>query len=215
MTYNLVAADTLNTQRIDDLRAIYESAYAAVERAPWTSVRAYATSTEDVLALVHGDAPVGFALLRGLADTHTVFLRYFAIDPAQRGHGLGAHFWQLLIAHARGRGYRQLVWDVAAPDEPTIETTEHDVRLRRIGCVERAGGSLVPLGEYGDASDPDPPLTSVPMRLVATSLRHGTDPMDARALGRLALDVYAYRSELAIEAADSRTSLDSIPDYDP
>lgn len=215
MTYDLVAASALDAQQLERLRAIYEGGYASDERAPWTGVRANRPGTEDALALVRGDDPVGFALLRGLADTHSVFLRYLAIDPAHRGHGLGAHFWQLLTVRAREQGYRQLVWDIAAPEEGSGEADERDTRLQRIGFVERTGGSLVPVGEYDEAYDSDAGITSVPMRLMATSLGDRPEPIDARALRRLALDVYAYRYELALEAADPRAPLDSVSDYDP
>ena len=212
MTYELVAANTLNTERIQELRAIYEGGYAAHERAPWSRIDARLQDNDAALALVRDDSPVGFALLRGTPDTNRAFVRYLAIDPAQRGHDLGARFWQLLSAFARDEGYRQLVWVATSVDDQGPGRDEGETRPLRIGFLERAGGALVPVGAYTDDHAAPTDSHAVPMGLVATVLGEPAGPIDSRALRRLALDVYAYRYELAVEAAGVRTSIDWVPD---
>lgn len=210
MTYELVAADTMNTEQIRDLRAIYEGAYTD-EHASWSRVYTNRPSSEVPLALVSGDVAVGFVLLRGVADGELVFVRYLAIAPGQRGHGLGAHFWQLLTAYAIRRGYRRLVWDVGPTGEPSNESDEPATLPDRIGLHERTGGALLPIGEYADAAAGT--NRSAPVRLLATSLGDAA-PIDARTLGRLALDVYAYRYEIALESA-VRAPPGSIAEHEP
>ncbi|MDN5856541.1 MAG: GNAT family N-acetyltransferase [Actinomycetia bacterium] len=200
MTYELVAADTLNAEQVHDLRAIYEGGYTVADRAPWRRVYANRLSTDHALALVRGDTAAGFALLRAPSDAGYALLRYFVIDPSQRGHGVGARFWHLVTAYASKHGHRRLIWDVAAPDDPAAETDERASQRGRIGIHERAGGSLVPIGEYDDGDTADSPPQAVAMRLVATSLGEGMDTIDARGLRRIAMDVCAHRYEFAIEA---------------
>lgn len=212
MTYDLVAADTLSVEQTRDLRAIYEVGYAAGERAPWAQISARSRS-DNALALVRGDVPAGFALLRGTRDEGQVFLRYLVIDPGERGHGLGAHFWQLITAYASSRGHRQLIWDVPAARTSPGDPAGDDSPPRRIGLFEDPRGSLRPIGEYTTASGG--PTWTVPMRLLATALDGEADPIDLR---RIALDVQAYRHEIELEAGETHpatTPFDSVAEYDP
>ena len=198
MTYELVTADTLDTPQHETLRAIYEGGYAAGERAPWRRVCTQRVDSDDAVALLRGDEPVGFAALRGLTGSEHVFLRYLVIDAAHRGQGLGAHFWSLLTSYAGRRGFRRLVWDVVVTDAPTDEDG-HAATPQRIGFYERAGGSLVPIGEYAD--DSAERIRSTPVRLMTTAVDGSEDAIDERELRRLALDVYAYRYQLTADSA--------------
>lgn len=208
MTYELVAADTLNAEQVNDLRQIYEGGYAAADRAPWSRVCAYRLTTEHALALLHGDVATGFALLRTPSDADYALLRYLVIDPPQRGHGVGARFWQLVTAYARRHGFRQLVWDVAAPDQPAGESDMRGTTPGRVGIHERADGSLVPIGEYDDADASGGTDQAVPMRLVATTLGGADDTLDARTLRRIAMDVCAHRYDFAVESSDERSPIE-------
>ena len=207
MTYELVAADTLNPEQVGDLRTIYEDGYAVADRAPWSRVYAHRNATEHALALLHGDVATGFAFVRTPHDADYALLRYFAIDPSRRGRSLGARFWQRICAYASGLGCRLLVWDVAAPDRSAGDTSGAAAGNGHVGIHERPDGSLVPVGEYADANGSDGPHRTVAMRLVATSLSDGSDVLDARALRRIAMDVCSQRYESAIEAPGERPSL--------
>lgn len=212
MTYRLVLADTLDFEQTQELRRIYEGGFAAHLRAPWPEVGPGRLTNEDALALVRGDEPVGFALVRALADTGRIFLRYLVIDGRQRGRGIGRVLWQRLTGYTAERGFALLIWDVEHPDEPAIEPEERDVRLRRIGFYERLGGSLLPIGEYVNPHEHDDVTLWVPMRLMATSLDGSAVPTDARGLRQLALDVYAHRYALGEEASVVRATLAAIGD---
>lgn len=212
MSYQLVSADTLDAEQTHGLRQIYEGGFAEQLRAPWSEIVPDRATNEDALALVLGGEPVGFALVRALADTGRVFLRYLVIDGRQRGRGIGGILWQHLTAYVRRRGFSMLIWDVEHPDEPAIDPDEREVRLRRIGFYERLGGSLLPIGEYVNPHEHDGATLWVPMRLMATSLDGGTVPTDVRGLRQLALDVYAHRYRLGGETAVVRATLDAIDD---
>lgn len=210
MSYQLVSADTLDAEQTHGLKTIYEGGFAEQLRAPWSEIVAERADTEDALALVRRDEPVGFALVRALADTGRVFLRYLVIDGRQRGRGIGGILWQHLTAYVRRRGFSMLIWDVEHPDEPAIEPAEREVRLRRIGFYERLGGSLLPIGEYVNPHAHESGTLWVPMRLMATSLDGGTVPTDVRGLRRLALDVYAHRYRLGDDEPVVRATLATL-----
>jgi GNAT superfamily N-acetyltransferase len=65
-------------------------------------------------------------------------LRWFLVDPAARGHGLGARLLDEAIAFGRDRGYRSIVlWTVSA-----LEAAARLYRAKGFARTERKPGRL-------------------------------------------------------------------------
>lgn len=210
MTYELVSADTLDAEQSLQLRHIYEGGFPELLRAPWDEIGPGRLANEDSLALMSDGVPVGFALVRELADTGRIFLRYLVVDGERRNRGIGAELWRQLTEFAAKRGFSLLIWDVEHPDEPEIEPEERSIRQRRIGFYERLGGSLLPIGEYVNPHEHQGETHWVPMRLMATALDGTPLPTDIGELRQLALDVYTYRYRLSDDSAAVRATLAAI-----
>jgi GNAT superfamily N-acetyltransferase len=194
--YRLEPVETLSPAALAVLRRIYEEGFPPHERAGFAAVTAERRDDELALALVDDGQPAGFAMLRPLGDTGWIYLRYFVVDSAQRGQGLGGLLWEQLTARLRQEGYTLLVLDVDDPDEPGRDPAEVEIRHRRIRFYQRHGASLLPVTGY---RTPDVAAASIgrrsagwsPMRLITAPLS-GVAP-DA---GSIVEAVYRYRWEL-------------------
>jgi hypothetical protein len=111
-------------------------------------VTAQRRDDELALALVRDGQPSGFAMLRPLGSTGWIFLRYFVVDEAQRGQGLGGLLWEQLTARLEDAGFTLLVFDIDDPDEPGCESGEAGLRFRRLRFYQRHGASLLPVTGY-------------------------------------------------------------------
>ena len=94
--YRLEPAETLDPAAMTVLGRIYEEGFPPHQRADFAAVTAQRREDELALALVGGGQPCGFAMLRPLGSTGWIFLRYFVVDEAQRGQGLGGLLWEQL-----------------------------------------------------------------------------------------------------------------------
>jgi GNAT superfamily N-acetyltransferase len=147
-TYSLAPADTLSPAALAVLRRIYEEGFPPYQRDDFAAVTEHRRDRELALALVRDGAPRAFAMLRPLGGTGWVYLRYFVVDTAQRGQGLGGLLWDQLVAYLRAAGFTLLVFDVDDPDEPGCEPDEVTERRRRIRFYERHGARLLPVTGY-------------------------------------------------------------------
>jgi GNAT superfamily N-acetyltransferase len=215
LSYRLVPADDLGPEELARVRGIYEDGFPDHLRADFRSVVTGRQPGEIALALTGDGGPCGFALLRPLApggqaaqpaqparaaqpaQAGWIYLRYFVIDAARRGHGLGGRLWDLLTARLREDGYTLLVFDVEDPDEPGCGPDDHRDRARRIGFYARHGAAVLPVTGYrtpcGDEGAPE----WTPMVLMAASLTGQPAPVrTADQLREVVEAVYRYRWSL-------------------
>ncbi|RAS70779.1 hypothetical protein C8D87_1011080 [Lentzea atacamensis] len=131
----LVAASSLTEAELARARQIYFDGFAPHLRASFD---------DDLLAdtaLVLVDAkPLGLAVLRVLADTGWVYLRYFTVG--EKGRGLGARLWTHLRDEMTVAGYTRIIYDVEDPAQPGIGPAAELVRHRRIAFYQRIGAVL-------------------------------------------------------------------------
>jgi GNAT superfamily N-acetyltransferase len=192
--YALVPLDTLAPAAVGRVRRIYEDGFAAHLRSDFSALSTEREDGELALVLVGKRQPSGFAMLRPLGGTGMVFLRYFVVDQAVRGQGLGAIMWGTLTSRLRADGYTTLVFDVEDPAEPGLDEAEALIRSRRIGFYQRLGASLLPVrGYHTPHTDTDTGEEGwVPMLLLAAPLTEDpvgdTEPIVAA--------VHTYRWEL-------------------
>ena len=146
--YRLEPAETLDPAAMTVLRRIYEEGFPPHQRADFAAVTAQRREDELALALVGGGQPCGFAMLRPLGSTGWIFLRYFVVDQAQRGQGLGGLLWERLTARLKAAGFTLLVFDIDDPDEPGCEPSEVGLRFRRLRFYQRHAASLLPVTGY-------------------------------------------------------------------
>jgi GNAT superfamily N-acetyltransferase len=90
VTYSLVPVEGLRRADVERVRRIYEAGFPARLRADFGSLLDGRLPGELAFALTEEGRPVGFAMLRPLGTTGWIFLRYFVVDAARRGRGLGA-----------------------------------------------------------------------------------------------------------------------------
>jgi GNAT superfamily N-acetyltransferase len=194
-TYRLEPADDLDAGRTNQVRRIYEGGFAPHLRAGFSSLVAEREPSELAFALTADDQPCGFAMLRQLGTTGWVYLRYFVVDEAQRGRGLGGILWDQLTARMAELGYSVLVFDVEDPDEPGTDPDEVQIRNRRITFYQRHGAWLLPVRGYRTPHDEDEdPDGWTPLRLMAADLTGGDLSADGQALvGPIVAAVYEYR----------------------
>lgn len=141
----LVEADVLPPEQLDAVRAVYEDAFPEDLRADFGSLladRLVVRVSDDP----HGARVEGLALLRPLAGTTWVFLRYYAVGV--RGGGVGTAMLGELADLLASEGSTLLVWDVEDPDEPGLPDEHVTEHRRRIAFYERAGGVLLPVRGY-------------------------------------------------------------------
>ena len=192
--YVLEPVESLNPAAMTVLRQIYEEGFPPHQRADFAAVTTARQEGELALALVSGGQPCGFAMLRPLDGTGWVFLRYFVVDQAQRGQGLGGLLWDRLTAWLGDAGFTRIVFDVEDPDEPDAGPDQAWLRF-----YQRQGASLLPVTGY--RAPHVAPETSgwSPMLLMTAPVsgrRATPDPSQARAIVEA---VYRFRWELEPE----------------
>jgi GNAT superfamily N-acetyltransferase len=192
MMYHLVPADALPPADVERVRRIYESSFAPHLRAEFRSLLDGRRPGELAFALTGPGGPCGFAMLRPLGASGRIFLRYFVVDEAQRGQGLGGVLWEQLTGRMRAAGYALLVFDVEDPDEPGCEPEEVRIRTRRITFYRRHGASLLPVTGYRTPHGDSDQSGWTPMRLMAAGLADGPPPT-ATADGLRAVVEAVYR----------------------
>jgi hypothetical protein len=193
----LIEARSLSGAQLAATEAIYLASFPAALRAPFVELLA-----DDLLVLVDGGRPAGFAVSRRLGPTGWVFLRYFAV--LERGGGTGSQLWRLACAHWAAAGITQVLLDVEDPDEPGIDTDEETLRRRRIVFYERLGARLLPVRDY---YPPQPGGHPHPLRLIAAPT---TSDVATAAVRDLVLAVYRYRYELDADDPVVRRTVGSI-----
>lgn len=104
---------------VAEYRALYRAAEDAwAGRLDWTPEQYAAHFADDTVALValwHGDHPVGFAELEFSPDDARADVTYLAVHPAERGQGLGRVLLALAAAEAQTR-----------PELRTLRVRAHD-----------------------------------------------------------------------------------------
>lgn len=179
----LVAADSLGAAELTRVRQIYEDGFPPHLRAPFADLLA-----DRAFALVD-EEPIGFAVLRPLATTGWVFLRFFV--AASRGRGVGSLLWTHLTQEMAETGYTRIVHDVEDPSEPGVDPSEVAIRYRRITFYERNGAQLLPVNSYLPPHGDEEPHS---LRLMAMDLnRSPTPPITGNDLRAVVEAVYEHR----------------------
>jgi GNAT superfamily N-acetyltransferase len=198
VTYDLVPVEGLRPADVERVRDIYEAGFPAWLRADFGSLLEGRRPGEMPLALTEDGRPVGFAMLRPLGATGWMYLRFFVVEAASRGRGLGGILWTHLTGWLRESGYSLLVFDVEDPDEPGTEPEEVQLRSRRIAFYRRHGAAVLLVSGYRTPHDDAGEGPWTPMRLMAAGLAAG-DPPTATAAGLRSVveAVYRHRWSLA------------------
>ncbi|WP_229812635.1 GNAT family N-acetyltransferase [Lentzea flava] len=176
----LVAASSLTDAELAQVRQIYFDGFAPHLRAPVENLLA------DTALVLVDSKPLGLAVLRVLAETGWVYLRYFAVG--EKGRGLGGRLWAHLRDEMTGAGHTRIIFDVEDPAQPGISAAEELIRHRRIAFYRRLGAEVLPVRGFL------PPQGSAghPMLLMAADHVPNTPPAaeDSR---RIVLAVYEHR----------------------
>ncbi len=136
----LVDAGELAPEVLERARAIYEAGFPPHLRSSFDNLL-----RDHTAVLVDGE-PIAVAVLRPLADTGWVFLRYFV--AGSRGQGVGTLLWQHVTRAMGEAGHTRMVYDVEDPAERSVDPDEVSVRKRRIGFYLRQGARLLPVREF-------------------------------------------------------------------
>src|ERR1700742_818666 len=190
---SLEPVDTLSPAAMTGLQQIYEGGFPPNERAAFATLTTQRRDDVVARALASDGQPYGFALLRPLAGTGWMYLRYLVVDGARRSQGLGGQLWELLTARLRDAGYTLLVWDVEDPDEPGCDPGDVALRWRRIRFYQRQGGELLPVTGYRTPAVAPGHTDWLPMRLMVTPL---TTPPPAGDPAAVVEAVYRFRWDL-------------------
>jgi GNAT superfamily N-acetyltransferase len=194
--YALEPVERLSAHAAGEVRRIYEAGFPAHLRTSFRDLTTGRQPGELALALTQARQPCGFGMLRPLGGTGWIFLRYFVVDAARRGGGLGTVFWDQLTSWLGADGYTLLTFDVEDPAEPGCDRQEARIRSRRISFYLRQGASLLPVHGYrtphGEAGHCD----WTPMLLMAASLGAG-QRVSAIPAGQIVAAVYRHRWLLA------------------
>ena len=209
----------LTPAQMDTLTAIYLEAFGvpwempAAKLADFAHLRAGDSKVGRALALLDGDAVVGFALCDHLAESNLLHLKYLAVDPARRSQGSGARLLHAVaaagetIAQAAGKnGCRGVLIEIEIPNSPPSDA-DRSLRTRRIAFYERHGALITgvpyPRPPWAPPEQPDFELMLLPGRAWSGVL----DAATRRDLGR-ALMVEGYGADP--EAAWFAEYLDGI-----
>lgn len=193
----LVDAGSLGAADLDVVRGIYEDGFAPHLRADFAGL------LEDRAFALVDDAPIGFAVLRPLADTGWVFLRYFV--AGSRGRGVGSLLWSHVTRAMDEAGFTRMVHDVEDPDESGVDADEVVVRNRRIAFYERNGALLLPVADYLPPHGDEEPH---PLRLMAVDLDRSPTPLiTGEPLRAVVEAVYEHRYGLAADDPAVRRTL--------
>jgi GNAT superfamily N-acetyltransferase len=197
VAYALAPVEQLEPAGVDRVREIYEAAFPAHQRADFRSLLDGRWPGERAFALTQDGHPYGFALLRPLGPTGWMYLRYFAVDEALRGRGLGGAMWSQLTAWLSDSGYSLLVFDVDDPDDPGSGQQESQLRSRRIAFYRRQGAFILPVTGYSTPHEEAGGSEWTPMLLMAADLVAGESPA-ASASGVRAVVEAVYRHRWSI-----------------
>lgn len=151
---------------LEGIRRLYLDAFPPAERRPWESISAGGSTP--LLMAIKSDDDALLGLLSFWDFVDFVYIEHLAVDPAQRGAGVGAAALKLL----RESCGRPLLLEVEPPadDNPTA--------ARRIAFYRRNGFDVLP---YPYIQPPYAPgLPPVPLLLMATDT--AIDPAAATAL---------------------------------
>lgn len=176
----LVVASTLTGAELARVEQIYFDGFAPHLRASFGNLLA------DTALVLMAERPLGLAVLRPLADTGWVYLRYFTVG--EKGRGLGEQLWTQLRATMTEAGHTRIIYDVEDPAQPGIGAEEELIRRRRIAFYGRLGAQVLPINGYL------PPQGSAgfPMLLMAADyVPH--DPPATEDIERITLAVYEHR----------------------
>jgi GNAT superfamily N-acetyltransferase len=192
-TYALEPVEALDAAAVNDVRRIYQDGFPAHQRADFTTLVEQRENGEAALALVCGQHPCGFAMLRRLGGTGWTFLRYFVVDQRLRGQGVGGTMWDKLLAWLRAEGSTLLVFDVEDPHEPGREQAEFRVRSRRIGFYEGHGARLLPVHGYQTPHENGGQTYWTPMLLMAAPVAVSMTASGADDAQAIVSAVYQHR----------------------
>lgn len=167
-------------------RAIYEASFPPSLRAPWSALVDHRDDEQFLVLDDVGHRAVGMVLIRRLGESEMVFVRYLAVDPAQRERGLGTDLVMQLRALLRSKGVGVLLLDVEAP---VGDHAEQD--RRRIAFYQRCGIDLLDVPDYappehGETGD------IVPLLLMGEVL-DGGQPLTGTRLGEAVRAVLLHR----------------------
>lgn len=127
MNDKLVTLERVNADSPDIgfFRELYVESFPPEERRPWPDMLSKIASEKrfSFLGVYREEKPVGFITLWNLGSI--AYCEHFAIDPAERGHGLGS---EVIAAVVAGAG-APLVLEV----EPSGSTPEADRRIAFYG----------------------------------------------------------------------------------
>lgn len=141
------------------LGALYHAAFPPEERRAWADIaRPAVEDCPRLMAIYAGGVLAGLATLWELSIA--VYVEHLAVDPSQRGSGIGAAAVRALVSDAAPR---PLLLEV----EP--ESDANPMAARRIGFYRRCGLEVLP----GDYIQPPygPGLPAVPLLLMSTDPR--------------------------------------------
>lgn len=132
---------------LDELQMIYEERiktdFPPMERRPLSTIRKlYRQGRYVCLVLCEGEKLLAYATF--LCDTavDSVFLDYYAVDPAGRGKGIGSRFLSLLCEHWANKS--GMILECESP-RTAKHQEERALRERRIEFYRRGGAVLTPL----------------------------------------------------------------------
>jgi GNAT superfamily N-acetyltransferase len=197
--YSLQPVETLNPAAMVVLRQTYEEGFPSHQRADFAAVTVQRQEGELALALVGDGQPCGFAMLRPLDGTGWVFLRYFVVDHARRGQGLGGVLWEQLTRWLANAGFTLLVFDVEDPDEPACGPDQAALRFRRLRFYQRHGASLLPVTGYRAPHVAPETSSWCPMLLMTAPLSGRPAPPDPSQARAIVEAVYRFRWQLEPE----------------
>ena len=164
--------------QMDAVTAIYLEAFGVPWEMPAAKLPDFARQRASdsvvgrALALLDGDAVVGFALCDHLAESNLLHLKYLAVDPARRSQGSGARLLHAVaaagetIAQAAGKnGCRGVLIEIEIPDSPPSDA-DRSLRTRRIAFYERHGALITgvpyPRPPWAPPEQPDFELMLLP-----------------------------------------------------
>lgn len=191
----LVAVADLSAEQVARAREIYVGGF------PEDSFARFEDLVEDpCFGFVDGSGDeervVGWAVLRPLADTGWIFVRYFVAGA--RGQGIGSRMWRAMRAHFAD--YSRILLDVEDPEEPGLDAQEESIRHRRIVFYSRVGVEVLPLRSYRPPHDGH----EKPMQLLSSDVSAPLAPDEVR---RIALAVYEHRYDVTPADAVVRRTL--------
>ncbi len=193
----LVAVADLDAEQTARAREIYEGGFP-----PELSSDFEKLFVDPCFAFLDEGRVVGWAVLRPLADTGWIFLRYFV--AGERGQGVGSRMWRAMREHFAA--YDRILLDVEDPEEPGIDADEESIRRRRIDFYRRLGIEVLPLRAYRPPHDGEEPW----MQLLASDLPQGdpTPVLGREGIREILLAVYEHRYGVTTADAVVRRTLE-------